>query len=296
MDAMNSPGKLFLFALAACLGGAVVQAQADEGPSRADPALELQARHELLAGALAHNAFGRPLALESSEQPRQVSGDVYAVLDYPFTTVSRAFSSPHTWCEVLILHMNTKYCRAGAGNTLSVRMGRKNARDLDDSFALKFAFRADVPRPGYAAARATSASGPLGSRDYRIAMEAMPLPDGRSFMRLHYSYGFGGVAKLATQGYLATAGSGKVGFTRERNRYVRGMRGAVERNAMRYYLAVESYLSSLAQAPGRQFASRIERWFDATEQYRPQLHEIERADYLAMKQREYARQQAFAAK
>ena len=64
---------------------------------------------------------------------------------------------------------------------------------------------------------------------------------------------------------------------------------------MRYYLAVESYLSSLAQAPGRQFSSRIERWFDATEQYRPQLHEMERADYLAMKQHEYARQQEIAA-
>jgi hypothetical protein len=53
------------------------------------------------------------------------------VLDYPFDTVSRAFASPRTWCEVLILHLNTKYCRASGGNTLSVRMGRKDARDLD---------------------------------------------------------------------------------------------------------------------------------------------------------------------
>jgi hypothetical protein len=64
---------------------------------------------------------------------------------------------------------------------------------------------------------------------------------------------------------------------------------------MRYYLAVESYLGSLSQPPGRQFSSRIEHWFDATEQYRRQLHEMDRADYLAMKQSEYARQQAVAA-
>jgi hypothetical protein len=74
-------------------------------------------------------------------------------------------------------------------------------------------------------------------------MQAVPLPDGRSFMRLHYSYAMGTAAKLATKGYLATSGSGKVGFTREGDRYVRGLRGAVERNAMRYYLAVESYLA-----------------------------------------------------
>ena len=74
-----------------------------------------------------------------------------------------------------------------------------------------------------------------------------------------------------------------------------GLRGAIERNTMRYYLAIESYLGSLAQPPGRQFATRIERWFDATERYARQLHEMDRGSYLAMKQREYARQQSLAA-
>jgi hypothetical protein len=126
-------------------------------------------------------------------------------------------------------------------------------------------------------------------------MEATPLADGRSFLRLHYSYAFGVAAKLATKGYLATGGSGKVGFTRDGRGYVRGLRGAVERNAMRYYLALESYLGSLAQAPGRQFSTRIARWFDATERYALQLHEMDRGSYIAMKQREYARQQELAA-
>jgi len=276
-----------------CLALAQVQA-ATAASDAGGAAAELRARHDALAGALAHNDFGRPLALESSEQSRSVSGDVYAVLDFPFATVSQAFRNPRSWCEVLILHLNTKYCRAD-GNTLSVRMGRKNDTGLGASFPLQFAFRAEAPQPGFVAANASSPSGPLGSRDYRIAMQAMPLPDGRSFMRLHYSYAMGAAAKLATRGYLATSGSGKVGFSRDGNHYVRGLRGAVERNAMRYYLAVESYLGSLQQAPGRQFASRIESWFDATERYAPQLHEIDRASYLAMKQHEYARQAELAA-
>ena len=289
---MNASGHLALALAAALAAGA---AQAGASPKAADPAAaQLLARHAALSGTLAHNEFGRPLALESKEEPRRVSGDVYAVIDYPFDTVSQAFRNPGSWCEVLILHLNTKFCRAN-GNMLSVRMGRKNAKDLDDAYALDFAFRAEAPRPGYVGAKATSPSGPLGSHDYNIAMQATPLPDGRSFMRLHYSYAFGAAARLATKGYLATSGSDKVGFTREGDRYVRGLRGAMERNVMRYYLAVDSYLGSLRQAPGRQFANRIERWFDATERYATQLHEMDRGTYLAMKQREYARQQSLAA-
>ncbi len=122
------------------------------------------------------------------------------------------------------------------------------------------------------------------------------MANGRTFMRLHYAYSFGAAARLATQGYLATGGSSKVGFTRVaiggKPGYVHGLRGVVERNTMRYYLAVESYLGSLAQPPRRQFVNRTEHWFDATEQYRVQLHEMDRSAYLSMKRSEYARQQA----
>ncbi|MND09503.1 hypothetical protein D3C83_328910 [compost metagenome] len=38
--------------------------------------------------------------------------------------------------------------------------------------------------------------------------------------------------------------------------------------------------------------SRLEDWFSATERYPRQLREIERPEYLAMKEREYARMHA----
>ena len=284
MDAMR-PGRSFALALALCLAGF-------SGGARAGSpgAAQLLAMHEQLSAQLAHNAFGRPLVLQSQEGERQVGGDVYAVVNHPFPTVQRAFTNARTWCEVLILHLNTKLCQAG-GDGLAVRVGRKNG-DVEDAYALQFGFKLLASRPDFISAQVSAPSGPLGSRDYRIELQAVPLGPGRSFLRLHYSYGFGAAARLATLGYLATGGSGKVGFTRSGKTYVRGMRGAIERNTMRYYLAIESYLGSLSQPPGRQFISRIETWFDATEQYRRQLHEIERADYLAMKQREYLRQQA----
>ena len=75
-------------------------------------------------------------------------------------------------------------------------------------------------------------------------------------MHLSYSYGSGVAGRLAMQGYLATAGADKVGFTvtgRDGSGqpiYIGGVRGAIERNAMRYYLAIDAHLASLQRAAG----------------------------------------------
>ena len=96
------------------------------------------------------------------------------------------------------------------------------------------------------------------------------------------------------QTYLATLGGAKVGFTAEGRRpdgtpvLVRGMRGALERNVMRYYLAVDAYLAALASPPDERLEDRLREWFDATERYPLQLHELEENAYLEMKRKECA--------
>jgi hypothetical protein len=89
--------------------------------------------------------------------------------------------------------------------------------------------------------------------------------------------------------YLATLGRGKVGFTKtgeNSNRTpnnIGGIRGVVERNTIRYYLAMEAYLAALSTPlPARQ-EKRLQTWFGFTEQYARQLHEVDRATYLEMK-------------
>ena len=115
-------------------------------------------------------------------------------------------------------------------------------------------------------------------------------------MRLGYSYGFGMAGKLAMRAYLATAGADKVGFTRDgdgkgaRPHYIGGMRGAVERNAMRYYLAIDAYLDSLRAPPDQRPERRLNAWFDATERYPQQLHEMDKKTYVATKRMEIERQ------
>jgi hypothetical protein len=55
---------------------------------------------------------------------------------------------------------------------------------------------------------------------------------------------------------------------------------------MRYYLAIDDYVA--APAP-TQLEQRLATWFDATERYPRQLHELEKSDYLAMKRVETRR-------
>jgi hypothetical protein len=102
--------------------------------------------------------------------------------------------------------------------------------------------------------------------------------------------------RLAMKTYLATIGSGKVGFTqtgRQPNgepEHIGGMRGVVERNTMRYYLAIDAYLGALAAPPRQQLQTRLNGWFSATEQYPRQLREVDRTAYFDMKRSEYVRQ------
>lgn len=300
---MQKIRRIFLkhsLALACVVAGSAV-AQQTSGPSNESNTAALLEKHAALVGQLAQNQYRRPLFLESSENANTVSGNAYAVLDSPFGTVSATFKSPNRWCEVLILHINTKYCRASADrspSTLAVSIGKKTAQQLKNASALEFTYRMAAASPNYLAVQLNADKGPLGTSNYRIELQAVPLPEGKTFMHFRYSYGYGVAGRLAMQAYLATLGRGKVGFTQihqgEKSAYVGGVRGTVERNTMRYYLAIEAYLAALNHPPAQQLDARLQYWFDATEEYSQQLHEVDRNAYFAMKKDEYQRQQTLS--
>lgn len=276
---LHAPAWLLLAAtlLLACL------------PARAaDPnsAATLRERHAELAPQLDRSPFQRPLTLDSSETSSQLQGSIDAVVSQPFALMREQLQQPGAWCEILMLHLNTKQCIAN-GNALGVHIGRKHDQPLSEAYRVAFTLKLDAASADYLDVRLGAETGPFSTRDYRIQLQAIPLADGsKTFLRLRYAYGYGFTAKLAMQGYLATLGAGKVGFTKTGSSHIGGLRGAIERNTMRYYLAIDTFLAS----PGAQQRTlRLERWFAATEQYAKQLHEVERADYLTMKQNEFRR-------
>ncbi len=258
-------------------------------------AAALQSRHATLAPQLANSPFGSPVHIESQEAARRIEGDVYAVLDHPFSKVSATLADPGQWCDILILHLNTKYCRkqdSAAGAQIDLRVGKKEEQSIESANLLRFAWRAQAQRPDYVLVAMNAPEGPYGTRDYQLVAEAVPLGDGRTFLHMAYGFSYGGASNVALHVYLATAARDKVGFTRVNGQWVGGVRGVVERNTVRYYFALRSYIDSLALAPAARAESRMRAWFDATEQHPQQLHELDREEYLRMKRNEVARQLA----
>jgi hypothetical protein len=260
----------------------------------AGSAAALRARYGELRPRLEHNAFGQPLYLLSEEGSKSVQGDAYGVVDHPFHDVESLGDSTN-WCQVLILPFNTKNCTTGAGS-LSLYVGRKSQEPIARAFRLDFKFLPVASERDYLQRSLRAADGPVGTHNYAITLEAAPLDATHSFIHLSYSYQFGTVSKLAMELYLNTAGADKVGFstTEEGGRphLVGGMRGVMERNTMRYYLAIEAYLNSLSAAPQERVARRLDDWFSMSEKYRRQLHEMDRDEYLAMKRAETRRMAA----
>lgn len=253
----------------------------------------LRARHAALATQFADNPFGGPLVLQSVETGRRIEGDVYAVVEHPYATVSAALSDPAQWCEILILHLNTKYCRpqeAGSRTVLALRVGRKEPQSLHAATLLSFGWHAPQVRSDYFSVQMDAPEGPYDTHDYRLLAEAVPLDEGRTLLHMGYAFSYGRASNLAMSLYLNTLGRDKVGFTRVGASYVGGMRGVAERNTMRYYLAIDAYLDSLAVPAGQRVERRLRAWFDATERYPRQLREVDRDAYLRMKREELHRQ------
>jgi hypothetical protein len=270
-------------------------------PAQAQDAASLAAHHVALRDALAHSAFERPLVLESSEAAGALKGDIYARVDQPFARLASAMQGIDHWCEILTLHLNVKHCSASAAGPdaqLSVLVGSKSDQSLADAYRFEFGYKVAAREADYLQVALEAAEGPLGTSHYRIVLEATPIDGQHSFLRLSYAYDQGPAARLAMQAYLATAGRGKVGFSivgRQPNGapiFIGNLRGVIERNTMRYYLAIEAYLGALSLPPAQRFERRLADWHAGIERYPLQLHELALDEYLDIKRAQALRQQA----
>lgn len=259
---------------------------------------ELRAKFSQLSPSLQNSAFLRPLVIDSSESSGQTRGDVYAVVAYPFTKVQQALRDPARWCDVMILHPNTKQCESppAGQSVLKVAIGKKLEQPVEDAYPLNLNYSLASDAPDYFQVQLRAAQGPLGTSDYRFVVEAVSLGGNRSFIHLSYSYASSMAGHLATKAYLATAGRSKVGFSqtgkddRGQSIYIDGVRGAVERNAMRYYLAIDACLQALDVPADQRFDRRLTRFLASMEQYPRQLHEMEGTTFLEIKRRQHERQ------
>lgn len=257
--------------------------------------MALLAKYEQHQAELQQSTFGAPILLNAKIGKKQAQGEVYALLDTPFEKLSGLLSQPTHWCDVVILHINIKACTF-AGDQVHVYVGRKHYQTPARAFPLQYRFQATADSGDYLSVRLDAPKGPMGTSDYLITLEAIPLDAQRSFIRFQYQYRFGMMARLAMNTYMATLGQGKVGFTvtstdaEGKPVHVEGLQGVVERNVMRYVIAIQSVLDNGAAANKQLNHVQFDQWYETTLKYPRQLAELNREEYLANKQRELGNQ------
>ena len=280
-----------------CAGVGGVATVSTRAEPAASPAGELVLRlRELERGS------ARPLApglyLQSSEDTSRARGEVLARLDLPFSAAASALGPAESWCAMLMLHPNIKQClplRGSAGMVLDLVMSSQRDGLFAQEHPLRLALTVRSADPGRMDVELFAERGPLGTRDYRIAIAMAPLDTASTVLRLVYSSAFTPAGLWMAQAYVNSVARHRIGFTvvdtdnQGRPVHVRGVRGAVERNTMRFHLAVQSWLAVQPRPPAERVPAAIEAWFDASERHAPQLHEVERADYVARKRADFDR-------
>jgi hypothetical protein len=257
-------------------------------------------RYHQISTALQQNQYGAPIYIQSTFGDEYSQGDVYALVKHNFATVSQRLNSPDQWCDVVLLHINVKGCNVKSGRqqisskNVTIYVGRNYFQTPDEAHEMRYTFVPKVIRDNYVQVDLTSKDGPLGTSDYELIFEAIPFDDQTSFIHFKYGYRYGFMARLALDGYLATLGRHKVGFSVKgfdddnEPLYVKGLQGIVERNSMRYFISIQSYLDTAA-LNSRQWDQRIDHWYGLAKRFERQLVEVRDDKYLKTKTQEYTR-------
>jgi hypothetical protein len=235
--------------------------------------------------------FHRSLRVESTELDSRLEGRIHSVIDHPFSR-AQALADPAHWCELLPLLPNIRHCDAASdGRRVTLRFARRFDQPLADTHTVSFDVRVPVKRRDRLEVALQASQGPFGTSDYRLQVAVAPVDHDRVSLQVQYGYAYGSRARLVAQAYLTTRGRDKVGFTVVGTaedggpEYIGGLRGAVERNAMRLYLAIDAYLDVLDEAGERRRERSLRAWLDAISRYPRQLAEADPVAYFEAKRR-----------
>ncbi|NIP72303.1 MAG: hypothetical protein GWO16_04395 [Gammaproteobacteria bacterium] len=242
--------------------------------------------------------FDEALWVRSETEGHRLSADVYSEMDYPFSVLIDAVGTPANWCRFIPLNLNVKSCVYDDREEpvrLAIYVGRKYYEEPEDAYRMEYRYRVEERTPDYLRVALVADEGPLGTRDHGIVAEVARLGQ-KSLVHVRSRYRSSWRSRIATSIYLSTLGSDKIGFSvvgtddAGELEFVKGVNGIVERNAMRYYFTLEAFLATLEEPANQRFEQRIQTWFDLTERYARQLHELKRGEYLEAKRRERGNQ------
>lgn len=239
-----------------------------------------------------------PLRIQSHEQDRRLRVNVFGIVSHPYSRVVAILSKPAVMCDFLILNMNVKTCtyrQAGQRAEMMIYVSGKRYSPLFLALEISPYFELQKKNNKYMRVLMASRKSEWGLKEYSVVVEATPYGES-TLVRFTSQYHASRVNMAATAVYLKTFARSKVGFTvvsqnqRGEPQFVGGMRGVIERNAVRSYLALQAYLETASVPAEQRFETRLRRWFNLTDAYPRQLREMQWQSYLSNKRREYDNQ------
>lgn len=255
----------------------------------------LERYHNLKSGNLA-TLPGTAISLLSTEQAGLLGAEVTAILPYPFAEAAPALAKVENWCQFMPLHFNIKACTyqmEQGSERLTLYSDRKTYQTPEQSHPLVYRVETRAQGVDTLSLLLLAPSGPVGTHDYRIELDMLRVQEG-TLLHIRSSYRPSLTSSLLTRTYLATMARNKVGFTRIEQeggpQYVGGVRGVTERNVMRYYLAIATFLETRSLPDSSRRETALKQWFRLNDSYPQQLHEMSEKEYLAIKRREWKNQ------
>ena len=215
-------------------------------------------------------------------------------------TFSEKLLQPQEWCEFIPLHLNIKACgytQINQSRIVQFYAGVKGYITPDDAHLLQLTFDANLQNKVFEA-DLFAADGPLDSTNIRFNIHAIDaLGEGGDGVYVEFELSSEpGITNSLARVYLATIARRKIGFSIKgktwsgKPKFVGGQRGAIERNLVRYLLAIEAYFDTASKYSGlstdQLYQLRITRWYDETDRYKEQLFELAREEYISNKMRE----------
>ncbi len=243
---------------------------------------------------------GEPLWIKSSARDRESEAHAYTIIAQPYIAIEAQLQKPVQWCEILILHSHIKGCvysTTQPGHTqLELYFGDKTYQELTDAETAIFAYKLEHHPDHTLKLQLSASEGPMGSFDLSLSIEITELDPQHSFVHITYVTHQGTMAQLMLNAYLSSLGRNKVGFSpalagpNTASGKIKGTRGVIERNVVRYLLALLAYLDTSGNSPQQHFINSAENWQRYSQQYTEQLKELNQAVYLKGKLQEHDNQ------
>ncbi len=273
-----------------------------DGPLRiswgADPSdsgrQQLMEKYEQIERDRHYHSFG--FLVESSVNKNGCDVELYGTTQHPFSRLSDELRSPDNLCHILLLHPNVRGCayqKINGASVLTVHQVNKFDRPLKDAYIIKYKYQVIAQDSQLLSLLLSADRGPFQTKDHQFSLKAIPLGKDTTLIKIGYSFRYGPGSYLLIKSYFAVWGNRMIGFSKPArqsgpgNVYVRGLRGATERNIVRYYLAIIAYMDTVNDQEDQRFQDRINRWYDLTTRYKKQLYFADKDRYVALKRRDH---------